>query len=121
MCVWADSSAAWLQLKFNLNLTVPYAFSPAAVLWSYVTGGLVSWSTLCDSLLCFVPPALRQQCGGGSNKRLLITFMGTIAANGHVDRVALWHHLQQVVSVPPHKTASGCVLLYSFRGATWLY
>jgi hypothetical protein len=41
--------------------------------------------------------AQRQQSWGGSNKRLLIAF---IDLNDHVDREALWHHLQHVIGVP---------------------
>jgi hypothetical protein len=42
-----------------------------------------------------------QQCWGGSNKRLWIAFIDFKAAYDHVDREALWHHLQHVISVPP--------------------
>jgi hypothetical protein len=45
--------------------------------------------------------AQRQQCWGGSNKRLWIAFIDFRAACDHVDREALWHHLQHVIGVPP--------------------
>jgi hypothetical protein len=45
--------------------------------------------------------AQRQQCWGGSSKRLRIAFIGFIAAYDHVDREALWNHLQHVIGVPP--------------------
>jgi hypothetical protein len=45
--------------------------------------------------------AQHQQCWGGSNKRLWIAFIGFKAAYDHVEREALWHHLQHVIGVPP--------------------
>jgi hypothetical protein len=45
--------------------------------------------------------AQRQQCWGGSNKRLWIAFIDCKAAYDHVDREALWHHLQHVIGVLP--------------------
>jgi hypothetical protein len=42
-----------------------------------------------------------QQCWGGSNKRLWIAFIDFEGAYDHVDREALWHHLQHVIGVPP--------------------
>jgi hypothetical protein len=45
--------------------------------------------------------AQRKQCWGGSNKRLWIAFIDFKAAYDHVDREALWHHLQHVIGVPP--------------------
>jgi hypothetical protein len=44
--------------------------------------------------------ARRQQCWGGSNKRLWIAFINQKGAYDHVDREALWHHLQHVIGVP---------------------
>jgi hypothetical protein len=41
------------------------------------------------------------KCWGGSNKRLWIAFIDSKAAYDHVDREALWHHLQHVIGVPP--------------------
>jgi hypothetical protein len=44
--------------------------------------------------------AQRQLWWGGSNKRLGIAFIDLTAAYDHVDREALWHHLQHVIGVP---------------------
>jgi hypothetical protein len=44
--------------------------------------------------------AQRQQCWGGSNKRLWIAFIDKKTAFDHVDREALWHHLLHVIIVP---------------------
>jgi hypothetical protein len=45
--------------------------------------------------------AQRQQCWGGSNKRRWIAFIDLKGAYDHVDREALWHHLQHAIFVPP--------------------
>jgi hypothetical protein len=44
--------------------------------------------------------AQRQRCWGGNNKRLWIAFIDVKAAYDHVDREALWHHLQHDVGAP---------------------
>jgi hypothetical protein len=44
--------------------------------------------------------AQRQQCWGGSNKRLWLAGIDCKAAYDHVDREALWHHLDHVIGVP---------------------
>jgi hypothetical protein len=56
------------------------------------------WSKLPTSPVRF---AQRQQCWGGGNKRLWIAFIDFKVAYNHVDREALWHHLQHVIGVPP--------------------